>query len=107
MVVPTGLTPLFNTQLYITQSTFISNTVTVAVGTPVPDAPPAGPTPTPSPITTTIDLSAANSTATGVLPVQGRSVDANVPISGVKVLVVGNSFGTATYGVARTPVCAS
>ena len=107
MVVPTSLTPLFNTQLYIAQNAFISNTVTVAVGNPVPNAPPAGPTPTPSPITTTIDLPAANSTATGVIPVQGWSVDANVPITGVKVLVDGVSFGPATYGVARLDVCAS
>jgi uncharacterized protein (TIGR03437 family) len=106
MVVPTSLTPLFNTQLYIAQNAFISNTVTIAVGNPVPNAPPAGPTPTPSPITNTIDYPAANSTASGVIPVQGWSVDANAPITGVKILVDGNSFGTVTYGGSRPDVCA-
>jgi uncharacterized protein (TIGR03437 family) len=106
MVVPTSLTPS-TSQLYIAQNAFISNTVTVAVGNPVPGAPPVGPTPTPSPITTTIDAPAANSTATGVIPVQGWSIDASAPITGVKILVDGNSFGTAAYGASRPDVCAS
>lgn len=108
MVVPTGLTASSATPLYIAQNAFISNTVTIAVGTTVPNAPPPTGPATPSPITFFIDTPGASAgPQSGVVPLAGWAVDANTSIAKVSILVDGVSYGDAVYGGNRADVCAS
>ncbi|HEY3936777.1 MAG TPA: hypothetical protein VGL97_05080 [Bryobacteraceae bacterium] len=107
MVVPTGLTANSATPLYIAQNAFISNTVTIAVGTPVPNAPPAGPTPTVSSILLDTDYpSAASDTLSGTVGISGWAIDADATIASVTTMVDGVAYGTAVYGASRPDVCA-
>jgi uncharacterized protein (TIGR03437 family) len=106
IVVPSNATNNLISPLYIAQNAFISNTVTIPVGTPVL-ANPSPPTtlPTVSPFTIYVDNPTMNQTLSGTNLIGGWAFDANAPITGIQILVDGQLFGNATIGVARPDVC--
>ncbi len=78
IIVPTGLTANPATQLYVAQNAFISNTVTLPVGTPTLNPPPPviQPPPSTTPIRITIDSpQAAGSPMSGVATLAGWAID--------------------------------
>src|SRR5258708_39754629 len=111
MIVPTGLTANSVTQLYMAQNAFVSNTVTLPVGTPVLNPPPLPPVPVTPPNSTTpiriySDSPAAGATLSGVAALGGWAVDDTASISSVTLAVDGAAYGAAAYGGARPAVCA-
>jgi len=108
IIVPTGLTANAATQLYVAQNAFISNTVTLPVGTPVLNPPPPvlQPPPSKTPITIGIDIpNALGSPLSGTTTFSGWAIDNTLPIAGVTFGIDGVSYGAAGYGVSRQDVC--
>lgn len=107
LIVPSSLSTNALTQLDIAQNAFVSNTVTIAVGTPgqvIPVPPPAST----SPITISIDEPGSNAAnLSGTIPVAGWAVDVKNAISSVTFSVDGTLIGSANYGSSsRADVCA-
>ncbi len=107
LIVPTGLTANAATQLYVAQNAFISNTVTLPVGTPTLNPPPPPPPPSTTTLTITIDSpSPSGAPLSGAATLRGWALDANTSITGVTFTIDGASYGPATYGDSRQDVCA-
>jgi uncharacterized protein (TIGR03437 family) len=106
LIVPTGLTANAATQLYVAQNAFISNTVTLPVGTTTLNPPPPPPPPSTTTLTITIDSpSISGAPLSGVATLRGWALDAGTSISGVTFAIDGASNGPATYGISRQDVC--
>lgn len=104
MIVPTNLTANAATQLNIAQNAFISNTVTIPVGTTVA----GGGTPQPvNPIIMYIDSPGASSTQSGTIALAGWAISSLGTITNVALAVDGVSAGNAVYGNSRPDVCAA
>ena len=105
MIVPQGQPADDNTQVFIAQNAFISNTVTIPVGAanPNPNQPPAGS----GRITINIDSPDTSTPKfSGTTSIAGWVVDNAAVISTVQISVDGISAGTASYGASRPDVCA-
>ncbi len=103
LIVPSDLPANVNTQLYVAQNAYISNTVTIPVGTASLVAPVTAPA---SPIRVNIDTPGAQgATFSGTAVFNGWAIDMNAAITSVNVFVDGVSYGSATYGVNRADVC--
>jgi len=104
VIVPSNLTANNDTQLYIAQNAYISNTVTVAVGTGSSAPPPPSSS---GSIVVHIDNPSANSTVSGTTAVAGWAVDSRAAISTIEMLVDGVPVQSAAYGSTRNDVCAA
>ncbi len=105
LIVPSSLTANATTQLDIAQNAFVSNTVTVAIGSPSP----VSPTPPPSTSAIIINIDTPNTQSgnvSGTVPVGGWVVDTGAAVTSVEISVDGNATGTAGYGIGRPDVCA-
>ena len=105
MIVPSGAATNAETQLFVAQNAFISNTVTIPVGPANPNyvtPPPASS----SPISASLDSPQANSTVAGTINIAGWALDASANISTVTIFVDGVNYGQAGYGGQRSDVCA-
>lgn len=109
IIIPTGLTANSATQLYVAQNAFISNTVTLPVGTPTLNPPPPvlQPPPSTTPIMIGIDIpNALGSPLSGTPTLAGWAIDKSLPIAGVTFGIDGvSSYGVANYGASRPDVC--
>lgn len=105
MIVPTTLSANSATTLNIAQNAFISNTVTIPVGSPVlyVAPPPAAPA---SPITEYFDHPASGSTISGTITAFGWAVNSQSALSAVNVSVDGVTLGAAGFN-SRPDVCAA
>ncbi|MBV8807462.1 MAG: hypothetical protein JO033_02210, partial [Acidobacteriaceae bacterium] len=112
MIVPTSLSANNATQLTIAQNAFVSNLVTVAVGTPVlngsgQSGTGTGQSQATSSVFMNIGKPTANSPAlSGIAAVGGWALDASAGITSIAIAVDGTSAGTAMYGSPRSDVCA-
>ncbi len=95
VLMPSSLPASGVVPVYIAQNAFISNTVSVPVGSPGS-----------SPVNLFIDTPNSQSmNLGGIIPVVGWAVDNNAAIASVEIDIDGNVAGNATYGAARPDVC--
>ncbi|HEY3455564.1 MAG TPA: Ig-like domain-containing protein [Bryobacteraceae bacterium] len=106
VIVPNTLAANPATQFYVAQNAFISNIVTVPVGTPTLNPPPPPPPPSKTSLTITVDSPAPGAPLSGAATLYGWAIDTDTSISGVTYTVDGASYGPASYGGSRTDVCA-
>ncbi len=105
MIVPPSLSPNSATDLTIAQNAFVSNLVTVAVGTPVIVG--SGQQ-FQSSIVMNIDSPSDNGPAlSGITAIGGWAVDRKAAITSVAISIDGVSVGNASYGGLRPDVCAA
>ncbi len=106
MVVPQGQATNSATTLNMAQNAFISNTVTIPVGSPVlyTTPPPSAPATT---ISEQIDAPAAGSTVSGILYASGWALNSQSPLSSVNVLIDGKLYQPAQIGFTRSDVCSA
>ncbi len=104
VIVPNTLAANPATQFYVAQNAFISNIVTVPVGTPTLN--PGPPPPPPSQTSLTVTIDSAGGALSGAATLFGWAIDANTSVSGVTYTIDGASYGPATYGAPRADVCA-
>ncbi len=107
VVVPSTLTANASTEFYVAQNVFISNTVTVPIGTPLTYESGSSPSTTSTiPIFANIDVPGPQSGSfSGTATFGGWSVDTSATISSVNVFVDGSFYGTAIYDIPRADVC--
>ncbi len=104
VIVPTTL-GAGNAQVYTAQNAFISNIVTLPIGTPATSISTTQPPPPPSPLHGNIDVPNGG-TYTGTAAFGGWVLDDNATISAVRIYVDGVYYGAAAYGASRADACA-
>ncbi len=104
LIVPSTLSPNAATPLYIAQNSYISNTVTIAVGAATVVPPSSAPA---NPMAASIDAPGPQSGPySGNAAFGGWAVDINAYISSVNVFVDGVLYGSAVYAGSRPDACA-
>jgi uncharacterized protein (TIGR03437 family) len=107
IVVPNTLTANSATPLYVAQNAFISNTVTIAIGTPVLYTAPTQVSSAPAPtIFEVIDSPTPGATEQGTIAASGWALSTAVRLSAVNVAIDGVFYASAARNYARPDVCA-
>jgi len=116
VLIPTSAANNPQTQFYIAQNAFISNTVYLPVGSPVANPPTPPPVVPASPINLSIDspltpqLGSVTLENTGSMKISGWAIDGTTSITNVAIQIDGATVANLTkangyYGLSRPDVC--